>query len=286
MDVWWAKAKTLPTGASEVKGISCHTALRWAQGIATPTAHETRILEIARQRSAYLPNDQPNYDNTEDKKLEARGVEAVINAVLLTGDDDGRKVGASPETHAAMARLWAVQRADGAWDRLNFGLEPDEAPDAVFYGATLAAIAAGSAAGQEASVDPAGQAGIKRLKGYLQREQPSQRLFNHAWLLLASSRLDGLLSESQRQALVRELEARQRADGGWSMADLGVWRWGTAEAPFVPPGSADMALLAASDAYATGLLIYAVRQSGTPLDRDSVRRGQAWLLAHHCSGAP
>ena len=39
----------------------------------------------------------------------------------------------------ALARLWEVQRADGAWDWLDFGLEPYETSDAVFHGATVAA---------------------------------------------------------------------------------------------------------------------------------------------------
>lgn len=33
---------------------------------------------------------------------------------------------------------------DGAWDRLDFSLEPYEAPNAVFQGAAMSAIAAGS----------------------------------------------------------------------------------------------------------------------------------------------
>ena len=37
-----------------------------------------------------------------------------------------------------MARLWEVQRPDGAWDWLDFGLEPYEAPDAVVFHAGTA----------------------------------------------------------------------------------------------------------------------------------------------------
>jgi hypothetical protein len=295
MDVWWSRAKTLKTGNSEVKCLSCHTALpyalarpalRAADGVGVPTAHETRILDIARQRATYAADDQPYYDHTEDKKREAVGVEAVVNAVLLTSDDEARKADASGATRAAMARMWAVQRGDGAWDWLDFGLEPYEAPDAIFHGATLAAIAAGSSAGQQASMDPQSRAGVERLKNYLQMGQASQRTFNRVWLLLASSRLAGVLTASERESILQELEARQRSDGGWSLADLGVWRWGTAEAPFVPPGSPDATLLAAADGYATGLVVYAMRQSGVSMDRDSVRRGQAWLRTHQVQGSP
>jgi hypothetical protein len=42
----------------------------------------------------------------------------------------------------------------------------------------------------------------------------------------------------------------------------------------------DTELLAASDAYATGLAIYAMRQSGLTADRVTIRKGQDWLRAH------
>jgi hypothetical protein len=102
-------------------------------------------------------------------------------------------------------------------------------------------------------------------------------LFNRAWALIASARFDGALGRSDRAAIVTALESRQRADGGWSLIDLGPWRWQRADAPFAPPGNVDTDLLAASDAYATALVTYAMRQSGESLDRASIRKGQAWL---------
>ena len=75
-----------------------------------------------------------------------------------------------------------------------------------------------------------------------------------AWMLLAAARLDGLLTKQERDAIVNDLESLQRADGGWSLADLGVWRWARQEAPFAPPGTIDRALIAQSDGYATGLV--------------------------------
>jgi squalene-hopene/tetraprenyl-beta-curcumene cyclase len=287
MDVWWQRAKPLKTGPGDVRCLSCHTALpyvlarpllRRAMGVTAATVHETRILETARQRARYSPTDQLYYDHAEDKKLESRGVEAVINAFVLTANDHEHESAPSPETTAAMARLWAVQREDGAWDWLNFGLEPFEAPDAIFHGATLAAFAAGSAPGQRASADAKAQAGITRLKGYLRAQQASQRLFNRAWVVLAAARLDGVLSLDERVAVIRELSSRQRPDGGWSLNDLGPWRWERKDAPFGPPGTTEAPLLAQSDGYATGLVVYALRQSG--IDDSAVKRGQEWLRAH------
>lgn len=296
MDLWWTKAKPLKTGGTEARCLSCHTAipyalarpaLRRAMGVAEPTAHEVRILDTVRERVANVATEQPYYDHTEDKKVESRGVEAVLNALVLTHHDTlGRASQPGDATRMAMARLWEVQRADGAWDWLNFGLEPYEADDAVFHGATLAAMAAGTSAGQHASRDGNGPAGVERLRSYLKTNVGSQRLFNKAWALLAASRLTGVLDRAAKDAIVRDLEGAQRADGGWSLADIGPWRWTKGEAPFAPPGTTDAALLAPSDGYATGLVVYAMRQAGVGADRPVVAKGAAWLRTHQVAEQP
>jgi hypothetical protein len=286
MDAWWTRAKTLRTGSGDTKCLSCHTpvpyalarpALRRVLGVASPTVHELKILDVVRQRVEHVATQQPYYDHTEDKKVESRGVEAVLNALMLTQLETPGLSAPSPATRAAMARLWVVQRADGAWDWLNFGLEPYEAPDAVFHGATLAALSAGSPAGADASREREGQAGIERLRGYLRANLASQRLFNRVWAMLASSRLSGIMTPAERDGLVRELESRQHADGGWALVDLGPWRWTRAAAPFSPPGTTDAALLSAADGYATGLVVYAMKQAGISADRPSVVKGVTWL---------
>ena len=289
MDIWWQKAKPLKTVGGETKCLSCHTALPYAMarpvlrralGEAAPTAHETKILDTVRTRLSHLDDQQPFYDHTEAKKTESRGVEAVMNAFLLTSHDGG-STAAAPDasTRQALARLWQVQRADGAWDWLDFGLEPYESTDAVFHGATLAAMAAGSPAGRLASADAAGQAGADKLRGYLRAGLGSQRLFNRTWALLASSRLTGVVSPAARDDIARALATAQRPDGGWSLAGLGDWHWSKSAAPFASPGQIDQAQLAASDGYATGLVVYAMKQAGLAR-HPSATKGVAWLRAN------
>lgn len=290
MDLWWTKAKVLKTGDGETRCLSCHTAvpyalarpaLRIAMGQAAPTPHEERILDIARRRVTHVATQQPYYDHSEAKKIESRGVEAVLNALVLTQYDTlGRSGTGSDSTRAAIARLWEVQRADGAWDWLNFGLEPYEANDSVFHGATLAAMAVGTSAGLHASKDAVGTAGLERLRGYLKTNVGSERLFNKAWALLAASSLPGTFPANDIATLTRELEAAQRPDGGWALADLGPWRWTRAEAPFAPPGATDATLLGASDGYATGLVVHALRRSGAAASRPAVAKGLSWLASH------
>jgi squalene-hopene/tetraprenyl-beta-curcumene cyclase len=294
MDAWWAKAKTLKTGDADAKCLSCHTAvpyalarpaLRIAMGQSAPTAHEERILSTVRQRVQHVATQQPYYDHTEAKKVESRGVEAVLNAVILTQyDTRGRSGMGSDASRAAIARLWEVQRADGAWDWLNFGLEPYEANDAVFHGATMAALAAGTSAGRYASREGPGKAGLERLRGYLRTNVASQRLFNKAWALLAANQMPNLLENATKDSLVADLERAQRADGGWSMADLGPWRWTKGEAPFAPPGATDAALLGVSDGYATGLVVHALRRAGRPASHPAIVKGKGWLTANQKAG--
>ena len=212
----------------------------------------------------------------------------MINAVVLTSHDaEIASTEPNPATTAAIARMWDVQRSDGAWDWLDFGLEPYEAPDAAFHGATMAALAAGSPTGRRASDNDKGRAGLDRLRAYLRASLATQRLFNRTWALLASSRLDGLLTNTDRDAILHDLDARERPDGGWSLADLGTWRWKKQEPPFAPPGTTDNELLGTSDAYATGLVVYAMRQAGrTAADSVAVRKGQQWLIEHQVPERP
>src|SRR5262249_42893301 len=102
-------------------------------------------------------------------------------------------------------------------------------------------------------------------------------LFSRVWLLLASTRLKDLLTKEQREALVTELQGRQGADGGWALASLGAWRWSKTAEPFRAPGTTDAALLAKSDGYATGLIVYSLRQAGLPASHPAVSKGLQWL---------
>jgi squalene-hopene/tetraprenyl-beta-curcumene cyclase len=241
-------------------------------------------VEQVSRRTESRAEDQPYYDHTEAKKTESRGVEAVVNALAVAGlEDDAISRDRQALVGAAMARMWDTQRSDGAWDWLDFGLEPYEAPDAAFQGATMAALAAGSRAASQAGNRQVAGAGTARLRDYLRSRFAAQRAFNRAWMLLAGTRLDGLLTRAENTAIVTELESLQRADGGWSLADLGVWRWTRQEAPFDPPGTIDRALLAQSDGFATGLVVYALRRSGRPISSAAVRSGQRWLIEHQAA---
>src|SRR5207249_1219668 len=138
------------------------------------------------------------------KKKESWGTEAVLNALLLAFDDSYRgqkKIGAS--TRKALANLWQVQLAEGdqagSWEWLDFGLEPWETKGAKYFGASLAALAVGTAPGYTRAADIGLKEKIQRLRTYLRTNMAAQNLNNQIWLLWAATRFDGLLSKEEQR---------------------------------------------------------------------------------------
>jgi len=287
MDEWFDRGEQLRTGEGQTTCVSCHTvipyalarpALRRAMRIASPAPQEMRLAAETSRRVDTTDTDQLLYDFDEGKKGESRGTEAVLYALILSAADAGQPDRAPGEaTRRAMTRLWQAQRADGAWEWLDVGLEPFESIGSAYQGAAFAALAAGMTS---LSNDPAAQAGTRRLRGYLRSQYPGQNLHNQVWGLLASTFLNGVLSDAQRNRLIEQLERRRNDDGGWSLEGLGGWRWNRTTPPFESPGTRDRILIAKSDGYATGLIVYALRRAGLPVEHPAVAGGLRWLKAN------
>jgi len=284
MDLWFVKAKKLRTGQETTSCISCHTvvpyvmarpALRTAVGVSQPTPQEAKLLDQTLRRVDTYGDHEPFY---KGKAEQSRGTEAVLNLLILGGEDSRQNRQAlSGPIHKALEELWKVQRPDGAWDWLDFGLEPYESSDSLYYGAALAAMAVGSAtgyAGENTSI------GLDKLRSYLKANYADQNLYSRAWMLLASTRLAGLLNRDQLDDLTKDLQHKQNADGGWSLYKLGPWTWSKAGPPYGPGGKPDVSLLSESDAYATGLVTYVLRQAGLPASDPGVERAVHWLEAN------
>jgi hypothetical protein len=287
MDLWFDKAKKLRTDQGTTSCVSCHTvvpyalarpALRKAAGVNQPTPQEAKLLDETLRRVDTYGSHEPLYKSKDEQ---SRGTEAVLNLLILAGEDARQKrpVPSGP-TRKALEELWKEQRADGAWNWLDFELEPYEATDSLYYGAALAAIAVGNAAGNAGSAGEKVPSGVGKLRAYLGVNYAKQNLYSRAWMLLASTRLAGLLSRDQTDALTTDLQRKQNPDGGWSLYQLGPWTWSKAGPPYGPKGKPDVPLLSESDAYATGLIAYALRQAGLPGDHPSLKRAVDWLEAN------
>ena len=277
---WWLKWPTASRD-HETSCVSCHTALPFA--LARPALRETlgeqqagdaerRLVDNVVKRVQLWRDVDPFYpDQTRGlpKTSESRGTEAVLNAVILA-TRDARSGALSADARQAFDNMWALQFRNGdqkgAWAWLNFHNEPWEANGSPYFGASLAAIAIGSApSGYSSSAEI--QDRVAMLRSYLQKGADTVSLYNRVMGLWATGWLPNALTAAQRQSVIDAVFAKQRDDGGWSSSTLASWT----RADGTPQDSA-------SDGYATGLVVLALERAGVSDPR--VRRGLDWL-SHH-----
>src|SRR6266571_4307783 len=280
---WWME---WPKAARdhETFCVSCHTAvpyalsrpaLRKSLAEAAPSANERRLLDNVTRRVRLWREVAPFYSDADRgtyKTVESRGTESVLNALILAANDapHGKL---SDDTRTALDNMWAEQQTTGnkkgSWSWLRFANEPWEADDSDFYGATLAAVAVGTAPGNYRA-SPEIQGSLKMLREYLNRESAAQTTINRVVLLWASAKVPGLLEPQQQKAIIDEVLGKQQPDGGWSLSALvGSWKRndGTPQE-------------AKSDGYATGLIAFALQQVGIPHDNSQEKLALAWLTAN------
>jgi len=290
---WWMQWSTA-TRDHETFCVSCHTAVPYALSRArlrkalaeeAPSDNERKLLENVTKRVRLWRDVGPFYDDQEydsHKVDESRGTEAVLNALILASYN-AQNGQLSKDTRSAFDRMWALQQTTGdkkgAWSWLQFDLEPWEAYDSQFYGATLAAIAVGTAP-ENYRLTPEIQNNLKLLREYLDRKYAAQSSINRVVLLWASAKLPGLLEPERQRSIIKEILSTQQADGGWSLSALfATWRslslhtllrrWRRKDGT---PQEVK------SDGYATGLITFALQQAGTPRENVQVRRGMLWLV--------
>lgn len=296
---WWADWPHAQKDHGTVC-VSCHTqvpyalarpALRGPLGETHLSDPERAMLDSIEKRVELGKEAETFYSdaaNGAGKTQEARNAEAVNNALILAVYNAERaKMDAAKgvvyrtapqmerDSRAAFAVMWALQEQSGpkagAWIWQNFRFSPWEAPESEYWGATMAAIAVGTAPDHYAD-DAAIQRNLGLLRGYLRREAATQPLINRVHLLWASARLSGLMSDEERAALVKEIDAKQRPDGGWCLTDLGVAENGSMawkrrdQTPFP----------AVSDGYATGLVVLALEENHLG-GKAPAQRGLAWI---------
>ena len=230
-------------------------------------AHVVKRVRMWKEVEPFYPDQTRGLP----KSSESRGTEAIMNALILSTRD--ASAGAlSDEARQAFGNMWPLQfkagEMKGAWAWLNFHYEPWESSDSAYFGASLAALAVGSAPGGYAS-SPEIQDQVKSLREYLQKGADTERLFNRVMVLWASTKLPGLITPAQRQGIVDAAVSKQQADGGWATAALGTWKR-VDETP----------LDTASDGHATGLITLALQQAGLSRADAHVSKGLAWLVQH------
>jgi squalene-hopene/tetraprenyl-beta-curcumene cyclase len=278
---WWITWKTAARD-HDTFCISCHTALPYALGRPAlraalgeqgPSANERRLLENVTKRVRLWPEVLPFYSDEKNgapKTAEARGTEAVLNAVILTSYD-ARTRKLSDDARLALDNMWALQlksgEEKGAWVWLNFHNEPWEADDPQFWGATLAALASGNTPKDYRSGSGVRE-NLKLLREYLQQRQQEQSLLNRLFLLWASTTVPDLLAAKQQKSIIDKVFREQQKDGGWSTSSLVVGTWKRRDGT---------ALEKKSDGYGTGLVSFVLQRSGVSRTQPELKQALAWL---------
>ncbi|MGC2529558.1 MAG: hypothetical protein WA639_17545 [Candidatus Acidiferrum sp.] len=289
---WWS---TWPAAARDHQTfcVSCHTALPYALsrpalrktlGEEGPSINEQKLLDDVRRRVRLWKDVGPYYNNKiydNHKVAESRGTEAVLNALILASYD-ARNGTLSDTTRIAFDNMWAVQQTTGeekgSWPWLEFDLEPWEASDSRYYGASLAAIAVGTAPETYRST-PEIQRNLASLREYLDSEYATQSLANRVVFLWASAKMPGLIEPEMQTSLINEIFSKQRADGGWSLSILAgtSTRWSLLSLYREWKRRDGKPLEVQSDGYATGLVTFVLLQKGVSPENPQLKEGLSWL---------
>jgi hypothetical protein len=269
--------------------ISCHTqapyglarpSLRQQLGEPAPAGAERAMLDSIEKRVRMWKEVEPFYLDAKygaGKEVQSRNAESVLNAVILSSYD-ARTGHLSDTTRMAFDNAWALQStsgpAAGAWIWQNFSYTPWESPESEYHGAALMAVAAGKAPDHYRD-DPKIAARLAALTGYLSSHYDAQPLLNKVVALWASNWFPQVLTGAQRAKLLEDIYARQRADGGWCLTDLGTWeRMDNSQLETRPDG------------YATGLAVLVLEETAAndphlkAQARVPIAHGVAWLVAN------
>jgi squalene-hopene/tetraprenyl-beta-curcumene cyclase len=264
--------------------VSCHTvmpyalgrpALRSALGESAPSPNEQKLLQNVTKRVQLWNEMAPFYSDEKvgpHKTPQSRGTESILNALILA-TYESHNAAPSPTLSKALQNMWGEQQKSGeqkgGWFWLNFHTQPWEADSSPYYGATLAAVAAGTAPGDYRAT-PVIQKNLDALRTFLRNNYQSQSLNNRTFLLWASAKIPGILRPTEQRAIIENIIAAQQQDGGWSLTPLvGPWKRGDGTP-----------LETKSDGYATGVVSFVLQQAGISPQDDHLHKGLAWLATH------
>ena len=261
--------------------ISCHTQTPYA--LARPVlgaalnerdqpAAESAMLASIEKRVHLWKEVQPFYSDAvygQGKEVESRNAESVLNAVILASYD-ARGGHVREVTRTAFDNAWSLQSKEGpdagAWVWQDFDYTPWESKESEYYWAAMLAQSVANAPDNYGQ-DPGVTGNLAALRVYLLSHYAAQPLLNRVVVLWASARYPGLLTAAGRKALLDEIIACQRQDGGWSLTDLGTWH-----------RRDQTPLETRSDGFATGLVLLALEENR--IRNAYVKRGIAWLVTH------
>jgi squalene-hopene/tetraprenyl-beta-curcumene cyclase len=241
---------------------TCHTNLPYLVSRGQLGGDLTALKEVR----GFFEKRIANWDSGKKEDMPKRDSEVVTTAATLALQDGLTTGKLHPLTRKALDRMWTLQKPNGAWEWPKCGWPPLEHDD--YYGVVYVTVAVGHAPDNYAQTEQAKE-GLEILRRYFNyKTNPPPSLHHKAMLLWASQKVSGIMSEKLQQSTIQELRTLQKGDGGWSLPTLGDWV-GFDERPN------DRS--APSDGYATGFVIFILRQAGVPASDNAIQKGIAWL---------
>jgi ankyrin repeat protein len=225
--------------------VTCHQHALVAMAVGLARKHGFAIDEtIAGEERSHVLKDM---GGRVRPLLLGTGIDPTLSAHVLAGlaaeDEPAGRI-----TDALVHYLVLRQRTDGRWQQENYR-PPDEASDFQFTALAVRGLRAYAPKGRSREL----AARVERARGWLQTAEPADttdRVFQLLGLGWAGAEPEPIAKA------VTKLLGEQRADGGW------------AQLPTL-----------ASDAYATGLALYALHEGGgVAVDHPAYRRGVEFLL--------
>ncbi len=253
-------------------------ALTWQKKKKCATCHSNMAYMFARPALAGVLKDSgevrafyedyPKVRWAKNPPGEKQGFWTIVVGIGLTFNDLQTTGKLSPEARDVLDMMWGAQREDGGWRWPDCNYAPIELDE--HYGMTLAALAVGIAPDGYAETEKA-KAGLEKLRGFFKNDPPKS-LHHRAMLAWCSVRVDGIVTQVDRDKALEELLALQLEDGGWSTAGF-LTDWHGLELQEGKPLATDI-----SDGYGTGFVIIVARELGVPADDPRLQRGVQWIL--------
>jgi squalene-hopene/tetraprenyl-beta-curcumene cyclase len=245
----------------ERKCMTCHTNVPFMLARPKIAGGDPKPMQEVRE---FLEANVKKWETAKPKS----DYDVVATAVALTWNDVSTTGKLHPATKAALDKMWTVQLEDGSWNWPDCDWPPLEHDQ--FYSVAYASVAVSMAPDNYRNT-PAAKKGMENIRKYL-KANPTTELHHKATLLWASQKIDGLLSDEEKKAVVVELRKLQLLDGGWNLPALG---------PYPRNRRGDVANpMNVSDGYATGFVTFILRQTGVSAEDPALVKAVEWLKSN------